>query len=196
MTFQPFRTTRRAQWFQGVPWKCMGLLLFIWRPLCMCACVCMCVCLSPHLFYPARCLASLSGTIVALKHPFSRNESACIYPLGGWLKTREGEEEAWLHVQGYSEEEKNRCCLWNCVEKSKNLGFFGEWKQEEYKLIMLQERFPLRREQKQFYVVYLPFNLFFFPLKKQTDIFLDLFFSSDLFSWLFICNTAYLNHWL
>lgn len=130
--------------------------------MCACVCVCMCVCLSPRLFYPARCLAGLSGTIVALKHPFSRNETACIYPLGGWLKTRwgGGVGEAWLHVQQYSEEEKNRCYSWNCVEKSKNLGFFGERKQEEYKLRMLQERFPLREEQKQFYVVYLPFNLF------------------------------------
>lgn len=136
-----------------------------------CACVCVSVCLP--IFCPQHDMSlSLSGTIVALKHPFSRSETACIYPWGVWLKTRREKKKLDFTSTGILRKRKIGVVYEMVWGKKQKLGMFGELKQ--YKLIVYQETFPVQKK-KQFYAVY----LFFSPWKFKL-ILLFFFNTSDL----------------
>lgn len=185
----------------------------IYTEICVCVCVSVCLCIfSPHLFSTAGHLRGLTGTTVALKHPFSRSETACICPVGVCLKTR-GEKRSLTSCPWYSEAKKNRCYLWNCVGKREKLGIFLRvkvWRVKVCKLITAQET-PFKRTE---IILYCLSTFYFFllpptpnqptnqqnsnePTNKNNLRFFSIYFSiRTYFSLLLMCNTAFLNHWL
>lgn len=88
----------------------------------------MCVCLP--IFCPQHDISlSLSGTILALKHPFSRSETACIYPWGVRQKTRTEKQKLGFISSGVPRKRKIGV-VYEMVGEKKQKGDLDFWRLE------------------------------------------------------------------